>query len=66
MTHQVEYRHLHHTLVKIGCPILDNLDCDNLLRFEILTLDDLSKSSLAKHIQDQISVPASQLAAHSR
>lgn len=65
MTHQIEDRHLHHTLIEVCCPVFDDLDCDNLLRFQILTLDDLSKCSLSQHIQDQVSIPARQSAAHS-
>ena len=56
ITHQVENRHFHHTLVEICGLILDDLDGNDLLRFKVLALDDLSKSSLTQHIQNKVSV----------
>lgn len=56
-TYQVQHRYFHHTLIEVRCAVLDDLDCDNLLGLEVLTLDDLTKCALAEHVQDQISVP---------
>ena len=55
-THQIKHRHLHHTLVEVCCPVLDDLYCDNLLCLQILALDDLSEGTLTQHIQNQIAV----------
>lgn len=55
--YQVEHGHLHHALVKVGRPVLDDLDRNNFLGLEVLTFDDLTKRALAEHVQDQIAVP---------
>ena len=55
-THQIKHRHLHHTLVEVCCPVLDDLYCDNLLCLQILALDDLTESTLTKNIQDEVPV----------
>lgn len=55
--YQVQDGHLHHALVEIRRPVLDDLDGNHLLRFQILALDDLAKSTLSKHVQYEISVP---------
>lgn len=57
-THQVQDRHFHHTLVEVRGLVLDDLDGHNLLRFQVLTLDDLSECSLSQHVQDEVPVPA--------
>lgn len=61
--YQVQNGHLHHALVEIRCPVLDNLDGDYLLRLQVLTLDDLAKSALSKNIQYEISVPTGEVLA---
>ena len=55
-THQIQDRHFHHALIEVRCPVLDNLDCDNLLRFQVLTLDDLPKRTLTQHVKNQVAV----------
>lgn len=57
-THQVQDRHLHHTLVEVCGLVLDDLDGNNLLRFQVLALDDLSECPLSQHIQNEVPVPA--------
>jgi hypothetical protein len=57
MAYQIKDGHFHHALVEVGCSVLDNLDCDHLLRLQILALDDLSKGSLTENVQDEIAVP---------
>jgi hypothetical protein len=51
-----QYCHLHHALVKVRRSILDHFDSHNRVRFQILALDNLPKSSLSKNIQDEISI----------
>lgn len=60
--YQVQDRHFHHALVKIGSPILDDLDRHHLLGLEILALDDLPESTLTKNVQNQVAVPVALLA----
>lgn len=60
-SYQVEHRHLHHTLVEVGGAVFDNLDGHDLLRLEILTLDDLTKGTLAQHIENEIAIPTTKL-----
>ena len=55
-TYQVQNRYLHHALVEISRPVLDDLDGHDFLGLEILALDHLSKGTLAQNIQDEISV----------
>lgn len=57
-THQVQDRYFHHTLVEVCGLVLDDLDGNNLLRFQVLALDDLSECPLAQHVQDEVPVPA--------
>lgn len=47
VTYQVKDRHLHHALVEVRSPVLDDLDGNNLLGLQILTLDDLPECALA-------------------
>lgn len=58
-THQVQYRDLHHTLIEIGCPVLDHFDSHNFLRLEVLTLDNLTERSLSEYIENEVTVSAS-------
>jgi len=58
---KIQHRDFHHTLIEVGGSVLDHLDCDHLLRSEILTFDDLAKSSLTQHIEDKVSVFMSRL-----
>lgn len=53
---EVEDRDLHHALIEIGGSILDNLDCDHLLRLQILAFDYLAEGSLAKNIEYEIPI----------
>lgn len=46
MIYQVEHRDLHHTLVEVGCPVLDDLHSDHLLCLQILAFYDLPKRTL--------------------
>ena len=55
MTNQFENRDFHHTLLEIRRLVLDHLDGDNLVRFHVLTLDDLAEGTLSQHIENQIS-----------
>jgi len=55
-THQIQDRHLHHTLVKVGCPVLDDLYSNHLLCLEVLTFHHLSECALTQHIKDQITI----------
>lgn len=56
-THQIQDRHLHHTLIEVCCFVLDDLDGDHFLRLQILAFDNLPKSALTQHIEDEIPVP---------
>ena len=44
---QIQHRHLHHTLVEVSRLVLDHLDCNHLLCFQVLTLHDLAEGALA-------------------
>lgn len=57
-TDQFENRDFHHTLLKVRRLVLDDLDCDDLMRVHILTLDDLSECTLTENIENQISIMA--------
>lgn len=48
--------HLHHTLFGISCLVLDHLDSYDLLCFDILALDDLTKCACTQYIQDHIPI----------
>lgn len=56
-TNQVQHGNFHHALVEVSGAVFNNLDCDDLLGLEVLTLDDLSKGTLTQDIEDQIAVP---------
>ena len=56
LSYQIEDRHFHHTLVEVGCPVLHYLYCHDFLSFQILALDYLTESSLAKDIEDKVPV----------
>lgn len=56
-TYQIQHRYFHHTLVKVGGSVLDDLDSHHLLRLQILTFDDLSESTLAEDIENEVTVP---------
>lgn len=56
MTHQVQDRNFHHTLVEVCGLILDHLDGDHLLRFQVLAFDDLPERSLTQDIQNEVPV----------
>lgn len=62
IAHQIQDGNLHHTLVEVGGTVLDDLDGNNLLCLEVLALDDLSKGTLAQHIENEVSVPTNELA----
>lgn len=49
-----QYLHFHHTLVEVGRLVLDNLDSNNLVRFHILTFDNLAESSLAENVENEV------------
>lgn len=55
--YQVKHRHFHHALVEIRRPVLDNLDRYNLLRLQVLALDNLTEGALSEDIENQIPVP---------
>lgn len=57
-THQIQNGNLHHTLVEISRSVLDDFDGHHFLGLQILTLDDLTKGTLAKNIQNEVSIPA--------
>lgn len=52
--YQLQYRDLHHTLIKVRWLVLDNLDGNNLVGLHVLALDDLAKRSLTENIQDEV------------
>ena len=54
---QIQHRDLHHTLIEVGSPVLDDLDGNDFLRLQILTLDHLSEGTLTKHIENEVPVP---------
>jgi hypothetical protein len=58
VSYEIQNGHLHHTLIEVRRPVLDDLDRDNLLGPEILALDHLSKRSLAQNVQNEVAVPA--------
>lgn len=53
-TYQFQNRDLHHTLIKVCRFIFDHLDGNDLVGLHVLTLDYLSKGSLAENIQDEV------------
>jgi hypothetical protein len=55
-THQLQNRHLHHTLLKVSRLVLHHLDRDDLVRLEVLTFDDLTKRSLTEDVEDEVAV----------
>ena len=56
-TYQIQDGNLHHTLIEVGSLIFDDFNGYNLLCFQVLALDNLSKSSLAKDVKDEITIP---------
>jgi hypothetical protein len=58
VAYQVQDRDLHHALVEIRRPVLNNLDGDHLLRLQVLALDDLTERALPEDIENEIAVPA--------
>lgn len=58
--YQVQYGNLHHALVEVCCSVLDHLDGHDLLRLQVLALDDLTKGTLTQNIEDEVSVPGRQ------
>lgn len=56
--YKIKHRNLHHALVEVRGPILDNLDCDDLLRLQVLAFHDLSKSALTEDVQYQVPIPS--------
>jgi hypothetical protein len=57
-TYQVQYRHLHHALVEVCSAVLDDFDRNNLLRLEVLALDNLAEGALPKHVENEVPIPA--------
>ncbi len=53
-TYKLQYRNFHHALIEVCWLVLDNFNSDNLVRLRVLTLDDLTESTLTQNIQDQI------------
>lgn len=53
-THDIKDHDLHRTLLSISFFILDDFDTDNFVRFQVLALDNLPKSALTQHIQNEI------------
>lgn len=56
MTHQFQNSHFHHTLVEVSRLILHHFDRDDLVRFHILTFDNLAERALAKNVQNEVPV----------
>lgn len=56
MPYQVQDRHFHHTLVEVRGPVLNDLDSDHLLRFQVLALDHLTEGALPEDIEDEIAI----------
>ena len=57
-SHQVQYRHFHHTLIEICRPVLDDLYGHDLLRLQVLAFDYLTECSLTEDIEDEVPIPA--------
>ncbi len=55
--YQIENRYFHHALVEVRCPVLDNLDGDNLLRLQVLAFDHLPERALTEDVKDEVTVP---------
>lgn len=55
--YQVKNRDLHHTLIKVRRAIFDDFDGDDFLGLQVLAFNDLTEGSLAKNIQNKITVP---------
>lgn len=51
-----QYLHFHHALVEVRWLVLDDFNSNNLVRFHVLTLDDLTKGSLAENVEDEVFV----------
>lgn len=51
-----QYLHFHHTLVEVRRLVLYNLDSNNLVRFHILTFDNLAEGSLAENVKNEVFV----------
>ena len=56
-TNQIQDRHFHHTLIKVGCSVLDDLDRNNFLCLQVLAFYDLAEGALAKDVKNQVAVP---------
>lgn len=52
--YQFQYRDLHHTLVKVGGFVLDDLDGHDLIGLHVLAFDDLPKCTLTENVQDEV------------
>jgi hypothetical protein len=55
--YKIKNRDFHHTLVEICRPVFYHFDGDNLLRFQVLALDNLAKCTLTENIENEIPVP---------
>ena len=54
VTYQLQYGHLHHTLVEVRWLVFDDLNCDNLVRLHVLAFHDLTKCSLTEDIENEV------------
>ena len=54
-TNQLQYCDLHHTLVEVRRFIFHHLDCHDLVCLHILAFYHLTKGSLAKNVEDEVS-----------
>lgn len=56
-SYQVQDRNFHHTLIEVCSLILNDLHGNNLLGFQVLALDNLTKCPLAQHVEDKVTIP---------
>jgi hypothetical protein len=57
ISYQIQHRDFHHTLIEVRRAIFHHFHGNDLLCFQILALHNLSEGALAKHIQNEITVP---------
>lgn len=57
IAYQVQNRHLHHALVKVGCFVFDHFHSHHFLCLHVLALHNLAKGPLAQHVKNEVAIP---------
>lgn len=55
-TYQIQDGHFHHTLIEVGCLVLDDLHGHDLLGLQVLTFHDLAEGTLTQNVENEVAV----------